>query len=104
MTWILLQSVAPPSAGAISAEMGVSSGLSCSGSTLSQCTASTGLTTGSTRSTLGQRISRLLRSGNDSIWVLGFGGGGVAPSLSSWKIDSGTPKTFTYSEIGRAHV
>ena len=60
----------------------------------------TGFTTGSTRSTFGQRISKLFRSGNDSICVLGFGGCGASPPPpTSWKIDNGTPKILTYSGL-----
>jgi hypothetical protein len=91
MLVVLPRSVAPPTAGASSALMGVAAGSSRSDGTVLHATASVGLTTTSTRSRLGQRTSSSLREGSDSICVLGLGdGGGVPVSSVSTNTDNGT--------------
>src|SRR5690606_7444386 len=105
MDTALDMSAAPPSAGARSAVTTTCAGSILSGGIVDQSTVSSGRTITSTRSTFGHVISRLDRSASDSIWVLGLGGGGGSPpSPTSWKMDSGTPKTLTYSDLNSWRV
>jgi len=63
-----------------------------------QSTTSCGVSTLSTRSRFGQRISRALRSGSDSICTPGLCGGGWLATLADVLADrERTPNTFTYS-------